>query len=486
MKEVRALINPSVRMPEKLFVNALVVAYTIGRMPDAYWSDRGRAEDFAHLIMALAQDIVASGSVSRMDPWLRLLPFVFYKSGQEFFRLLSEKEVLIICTAVEAGKTPRKSPHGMALQSALLGMAAESELAARFALPEAEFIWKEVVGAAMRNFQFKPGKGRTEGGFSTFRTLAAPTDDPAAPHFAAANWLAGHGLPGLPGEQTWQFLAHPPQNELSSYLGGRIGEGSNHPLRTQALQCCGPSFEPAPFGLPTTGVHWNRPKPNQPGSFEPDLLAGRRLTARNIAQLALVKVNKSFPIFLPDFPYCFEFSLSTNSISLQMPDAQHCSDLKMHSNLTRSVQAVGLHLQRRPETHQLYHQEGAATKEGAIQTPAFGMECAGKWQKPGQTWPVSQEIERLVWLHSAAALQTTRGRTFHWSAALSHIHGRAGDLGARIKGHLEKQGLLPKSEPETGACVFGGQDIRQPPPKPDAQQVSLDQKVITNNEFSLT
>ena len=97
-----------------------------------------------------------------------------------------------------------------------------------------------------------------------------------------------------PGEQTWQFLAHPPQNELGGYLGGKIGEGSNHPLRTQALQCCGPAFEPAPFGLPTTGVLWNRPKPNQPGSFEPDLLAGRRLTARNIAQLALVKVNKNF------------------------------------------------------------------------------------------------------------------------------------------------------------------------------------------------
>ena len=170
-----------------------------------------------------------------------------------------------------------------------------------------------------------------------------------------------------------------------------------------------------------------------------------------------------------------------------MPDALHCSDLKTHSNLTRSVQAVGLHLQRRPETHQLYHPEGAATKEGAIQTPAFGMECAGKWQKLGRTWPVNQEIERLVWLHSAATLQMTRGRTFHWSAALSHIHGRAGDLGAMIKDHLEKQGLLPKPEPEPGSFVFGGQDIRQQPPKPkpkpDALQVSLDQKVKTNNEF---
>ena len=55
--------------------------------------------------------------------------------------------------------------------------------------------------------------------------------------------------------------------------------------------------------------------------------------------------------------HCFGFPLLTNYISLQMPDALHCSDLKTHSNLTRSVQAVGLHLQRRPETHQLYHPE---------------------------------------------------------------------------------------------------------------------------------
>ena len=97
--------------------------------------------------------------------------------------------------------------------------------------------------------------------------------------------------PGLPGERTWQFLAHPPKNELPDYLGGDTGEGSNHPLRVQARRCCGVKFEPAPFGLPTTGVKWTKPKQNQPGAFEPDLDAGRKLIARNIAQLSLLKVN---------------------------------------------------------------------------------------------------------------------------------------------------------------------------------------------------
>ena len=288
--EVKALLDPSIRMPEKLFVNALVAIYTIGRMPDAYWTE-GRAQDFAQLVLAVAQDVVASGSVSRMNPWLQLLPFVYYKSGQDSVRLISTKEVLIICTAAEAGRTPRKSPAGLALQAALLNMASESELAARFALPEAEYSWKEVAGAVMRNFRFQPGKRRTQGGFSTFCEKAETADDPAAPHFAAAAWLAGRGLPGLPGERTWQFLAHPPKNELPDYLGGDTGEGSNHPLRVQARRCCGVKFEPAPFGLPTTGVKWTKPKQNQPGAFEPDLDAGRKLTARNIAQLSLLKVN---------------------------------------------------------------------------------------------------------------------------------------------------------------------------------------------------
>ena len=153
-------------------------------------------------------------------------------------------------------------------------------------------------------------------------------------------------------------------------------------------------------------------------------------------------------------------------VSLQMPDAQHCADLRTHSAMTRSVQAVGLHLQRRPETHQVYHPEGAATKEEMIQTPSFGVECANKWQKSVQSWPADQTLDDMVWLQAAAALRTNRGQTFHWSAALSDIRGRAGDLGVKIKSHLDKLGLLP--EPVTAG--YGGLDIRQPAPKPAVGQ----------------